>query len=183
TQSGQGDSDSEPGKFKGQSSASASETILASGSIPLIVQARRGQGYIYYLAFDPAQEALNGWSGARTLWKELLLRALGDQLLLSHSTSRYSNDIGQLIQKVRMFNLLPPGAPPDPWMLILLLLSYIVILGSVNILIVRRLKRSIWSWHFILSSIVIFNLFFYGLAFYQMVSSIIINCISFFFLI
>ena len=178
TASGQGDSGSEPGRFKGQSSASASETILASGSIPLIVQARRGQGYIYYLAFDPAQEALNGWSGARTLWKELLLRALGDQLLLSHSTSRYSNDIGQLIQRVRMFNLLPAGAPPDPWMLILLLLSYIVVLGSVNILIARRLKRSIWSWHIILSSIVIFTLLCYGLAFYQREASISINSIS-----
>ena len=77
-----------------------------------------------------------------------------------------------------MFNLLPPGASPDPWMLILLLLSYIIVLGSVNILIARRLKRSIWSWHIILSSIVIFTLLCYGLAFYQREASISINSIS-----
>jgi hypothetical protein len=178
TTSGQGDSGSELGGVNGQCASPASETILASGTIPLIVQAARAQGCIYYLAFDPTQEAFNRWSGTRILWKELLLRALGDQLLLSSSTPRYNSDIEQLALSARMFALLQPDTPAGPWMLVLLLLSYIVVLGPGSILVARRLKRRDWPWRIVLSSIVIFSLFSYGLAFYENRASFLDNSIA-----
>jgi hypothetical protein len=178
TTSGQGDSGSQLGEVNGQCSSSASETILASGSIPLIVQAPRAQGCIYYLAFDPTQEAFNRWSGARILWKELLLRALGDQLLLPGSTPRYNSDVAQLALSARMAALLQRDAPAGPWMLVLLLLGYGVVLGPGSILIARRLKRRDWSWRIVLSSIVIFSLFSYGLAFYENRASFLDNSIA-----
>lgn len=175
---GQGDSGSELGGVNGQCSSPTSETILASGTIPLIVQASRAQGCVYYLAFDPTQETFNGWSGIRTLWKELLLRALGDQLLLSGSTSRYNSDVGLLALSARMVALLQPDAPAGPWMLVLLLLSYSVVLGPGSILVARRLKRRDWCWRIVLSSIVIFSLFSYGLAFYENRTSFLDNSIT-----
>jgi hypothetical protein len=178
TTSGQGDSGSALGGVNGQCSSPASETILASGGIPLIVQAARTQGCIYYLAFDPTQEAFLRWSGARIFWKQLLLRALGDPLLLSGSTPRYNSDIEQLALSARLFALLQPAAPAGPWMLVLLLLSYIVVLGSAGLLVARRLKRLDWSWRIVLSSIVIFSLFSYGLAFYENRASYLDNSIA-----
>ena len=61
-----------------------SEVILASPTMPLIVQTHQEQGTIIYLAFDPTLEPILSWQGTSLLWDSLLLRSLGDQLL-SHA--------------------------------------------------------------------------------------------------
>src|SRR5437763_10790921 len=61
---------------------SGSTVVLASSTTPLIVQSSLGQGTICYLAFDPTLEPILSWSSAGALWKGLLLRTLGDQLVV-----------------------------------------------------------------------------------------------------
>ncbi len=70
--------------------------------------------------------------------------------------------------------------PPllSPWIIGLLLLSYIASIGPVRILLVRRLKRPTWRWRIIMSSIVVFSLLSYGLSFYQRGASVLDNSIS-----
>jgi hypothetical protein len=63
----------------------SSQLLLASGRIPLIVQAQRGQGTILYLAFDPALEPILSWQGASALWEGLLLRGLAAPAALNSS--------------------------------------------------------------------------------------------------
>src|SRR5258708_33178865 len=43
--------------------------IRSSGTTPLIVQAKREQGTVCYLAFDPTLEPIVSWPGTTTLWK------------------------------------------------------------------------------------------------------------------
>src|SRR5262249_5375060 len=63
------------------------------------------------------------------------------------------------------------------WEIAFLLFSYIILIGPVRLVIVRRLKRRDWNWRIILGSILAFSLLTYGLAYYQQRPSI--NSISF----
>lgn len=161
-----------------------SEVVLSSGATPLIVQARLGQGSVSYLAFDPTLEPLLGWQGASVFWEGLLLRGLGDQLLANSSifpgTGPY-NIQGQQLLAGRMSGLLQsflPNTLPSPWTLAILLIGYILVLGPVRLLLVRRLKRRDWSWRIVLSSVVIFSFLTYGIALEEKGTSILSNSIS-----
>jgi len=152
------------------------DTVLASGNIPLIVQAHQGQGVICYLAFDPATGPLVDWPGAIALWKGVLLRTLGDQSLFSGTALTYRNGPGQLFSRGGILQILQPVTLLPVWEFLVLLLGYIILIGPVCFLIVKRLKRPAWNWRIVLSNILIFSLLTYGLAYFQKEASI--NSIS-----
>ncbi len=149
------------------------ETVLGTQSNPLIVQAHQGQGTICYLAFDPAETPLMNWIGTIALWQGLLLRTLGDQSLLPASPISYPNGPGQSILRGGLFQILQPGAPFPAWILVMLLLSYIIVIGPIRFFFVLtksrgdRRKRANWNWRIIASSIVVFSLLSYGLVYIQ----------------
>jgi hypothetical protein len=147
-------------------------TVLASGNIPLIVQANSGQGVICFLAYDPASAPLLSWPGTVALWKGLLMRGLRDQSLFSSLAPRFSTGPGELYLRGGLFNVLQPGTLLPVWALIFLLIGYIVVIGPVRLLILKRLKRSAWSWRIVLAGAVAFSFLTYGLAFYQRSASI-----------
>ena len=156
-----------------------STTILAADKIPLIVQERVGQGAICYMAFDPTLNPVVNWVAASTLWRSLVQRTLGDKLLNSNNgfspaaTSTFQTaGLGGLLQ-----NLLT-NAFPSPWLLVVLVLGYLVILGPVRFLIIRWRKRRDWNWRILLCSIVVFSLLTYGLAIQQKGASILSNSVS-----
>jgi hypothetical protein len=162
-----------------------SEVALASHTTPLIVQAHQEQGTIIYLAFDPTLEPILGWQGASVLWDSLLLRSLGDQLLSHTGLFPGNGNSAQQEQPVlanRMSGFLQsllPSTIPPPWRTLgILLLCYILVLGPVRFLLVKQLKGSYWSWRIILSSIVIFSLLSYGLAYIEKGSSILSDSIT-----
>lgn len=161
------------------------EAVLAGGPAPLLVQARQGQGTILYLAFDPTLEPILSWQGARFLWAGLLLRGMGDQLLIHASTPSSAASYGELEQPLLAYrmsallqSLLPGTVAPPWWSLFIVLAGYLVLLGPVRSLLVRGLRRRDWSWRIVLSSIVVFSLLSYGLAFKEQGTSILSNSIT-----
>ncbi len=140
------------------------ETVLAFDTTPLIVQARQGQGVICYLAFDPAAAPLVNWPGVSALWKGLLIRTIGDKSLIPSYAPTYNNGPGQSILRGGLFQILQPGASFPIWVLVLLLLGYIIVIGPLRFFIVKRLKHADWNWRILLSSVVVFSFFTYGLA-------------------
>ncbi|HJT59073.1 MAG TPA: hypothetical protein VJ761_21380 [Ktedonobacteraceae bacterium] len=162
-------------------SSSSSEVLLASGGTPLIVQQRQGQGVIDYLAFDPTQAPLADWIGTPVLWKVLLLHALGDKFLISGTAPNFYGGPGQLLTRGGVLSIVAPRTLLGPWILVVLLLGYLLILGPVRMLLVRRLprlQRQRRGWLIILSGIVVFSLLAYGLAFYARGSALIDNTVS-----
>ena len=113
------------------------------------------------------------------------MRSLGDQLLPHSGISPGLGNSTQQVQPIlanRMSgflqSLLPSSIPP-PWRTLgILLLCYLLVLGPVRFLLVKRLKGRYWSWRIILSSIVIFSLLSYGLAYIEKGSSILSDSIS-----
>ncbi len=164
-------------RTRGPGSPFASQTILSSGSTPLLVQARRGQGVICYLAFDPALPSFVSWPAIDTLWKRLLFRTIGDRALIGNAPA-FSSGPGQLLARGGLLQILQQPPLLSPWIIGLLLLSYIAIIGPVRILLMRRLKRPAWGWRIMMSSIVVFSLLSYGLSLYQRGASVLDNSIS-----
>jgi len=155
---------------------SGARTILSAGTTPLLVQVQHGQGSICYLAFDPTIEPIVGWSDTMALWKGMLIRSLGEQIVPSDIGPAPS--VGTSYALAKLQHALLPYASPTPWFLVLVFLGYIMILGPVRLLIVRKFKRRTWSWRIALSAIVIFSLFNYGLALYQQGTSMLSNSLS-----
>jgi uncharacterized membrane protein YhaH (DUF805 family) len=151
-------------------------TILSSGTMPLLVQAEFGQGLIYYLAYDPTLEPVVDWPGATALWKGLIIRSLGEQLLPSSFSAGLSNGIPYYLAQLQ--HLLLPTPSPVPWILLLFFLCYLVVLGPVRWLIVRRTKQRKWSWRIALSTILIFSLLNFAAALYQQGTSMLGNSLS-----
>ena len=155
-----------------------SETILSSGGNPLIVQARAGQGIIYYLAFDPASGPFPGWPSTGTLWRDLLFRALADRLLVSNTATMYPTGPAQWLTRGGVLQMLYPDTRLALWTIGLLLVTYLLILGPVCILLLRNKKYARWGWRVALASVVVFSLLSYGLASYERGTSLVDNSIS-----
>ncbi|HEX5688511.1 MAG TPA: hypothetical protein VFX76_00825 [Roseiflexaceae bacterium] len=103
---------------------------------PLLYRWSRGAGAVTFAAFDLA--SLRGWAGEPDLWSRLLapievlapgLDARQRRLNLLQSTLR-----------------LPSLGLPSVWALLLFLIGYILIIGPINYLVLRRLRRLEWAW-------------------------------------
>jgi Protein of unknown function (DUF1355). len=163
--------------------ARSGSTILQAGEngeLPLIVRAQSGQGSIYFIAYDPAIEPLASWQQTNELWKSLLLRTIGNRIITSVSST--SNAIGpQWSPTSSMSSLLQtffPNAYPSLWLILALLVSYILILGPIRMIIVRRTKKRQYSWRIVLATILLFTLLSYGLALRQKGTSIVNSSIT-----
>ncbi len=164
-----------------------STIILSQGKIPLVVQRQQGQGTLYYLAFDPTLEPLTSWSGMPIFWQSLLLRTSGDQLLPPNTGAPILPANGSIgatpnipLIGMGMEDLLYamlPHSLPLPWPLLLVILSYLLTLGPLRFLVVRSVKRR-WTWHIVLSSLVVFSCLSYGLALHEKNDAILSNSIS-----
>jgi uncharacterized membrane protein YhaH (DUF805 family) len=152
------------------------KTVLSTNNVPLIVEAPRGQGVIYYLAYDPALAPLASWPGATALWRDLALRSSGQQVLPTSFSPDLSAAISYYLAKLQ--RLLLPTSSPSPWLLLLFFLGYLAILGPVRWLIVRRTKRRYWNWRIVVSAIVVFSLLAYGTALYQQGTALYDNSLS-----
>lgn len=128
----------------------------ASGA-PLVVEANRDAGRVIVAAFDPGRPPFDGWTGAAPFWKWLLdfspppppvpagqevpPRSIGSRLL-SHQAGRF-----------------PDVAAPEIGGLFLLIILYLVVVGPLDYLLLRWLKRLEYTWFTFPAYVVLFTLF------------------------
>ncbi len=154
-------------------------TALSSyNDVPLFVQSRQGKGSICYLAIDLASPALAKWAGQSNIWTQLLTHALGDHLLVASGAQKYNNGQGELLTRGGVLPALDPNFSFAPLTFLFLLLGYLLFLGPVRLIILKRLKYPMWSWRIMLSGMVIFTLISYGIAFYQKNASLTNNSLA-----
>lgn len=128
-----------------------------AGGVPLVVQAARDAGRITFAAFDPGRSPFSEWSGAKTFWKWLLdidrappppkageeqaPRAIGSRLL-AHQAGRF-----------------PDVAAPEIGGLFLLIILYLIVVGPLDYVLLRWLKKLEYTWFTFPAYVVIFTLF------------------------
>ncbi len=135
-------------------------------SQPLIAQRDYGRGQLTYFAFDPTLSTLRGWDDYPRLWQLLLAnhRSGPDSAAIAHSDQGGNFSFSS-----------PQLDLPNPLLLTLLLLVYVVVIGPLNFIILGRMRRRELSWLTIPACVVAFGLLFFLLGYQTKGGSILIN--------
>ena len=158
---------------------SPGQIAMTTNSLPLYVQAQEGQGVIGYIAIDMLDANISNWEGLYGLWRYILSYALGDQMLVSSTIESYPEGPGDLLTHAGVLDMIEPGTPPGPFILLTLLIIYALILGPGRFFVSRRSKKPhLWSWRIFTASVAVFTLFTSTFALYQRNASITDNSLS-----
>jgi hypothetical protein len=126
-----------------------------------------GAGNVTLIGVDPTTGWLATAPGTESLWRRLLPARTGGGIT--------TGDDSQLLSAVSQ---LPSLALPPIGSLLLLLAGYIVLVGPVNYLILRRLDRREWAWITIPALIVGFSVAAYGIGAVLRGSDVIVHEIA-----
>ena len=105
----------------------------------LVLVARReiGQGTVAFLAFAPSLNPFRGETARIDLWRRLL----GDDLGLS---ARPRFETGYNLE--RALSIIPGVSAPPVLLILGFLVTYTLLVGPVNYLVLRQADRRIWAW-------------------------------------
>ena len=122
------------------------QTLAASRDTPLIMRRELGWGLIDQLAFDATLAPARDWAGRTALFGSILggrvdlPNALG---VIRHDPRRDSRDDSPALVAARA---LPGAALPSFWVVAGFLVLYVVCLGPLNFMVLRRLHRPELAW-------------------------------------
>jgi hypothetical protein len=102
----------------------------------LLTVVERGAGQVFFAAFDLA--ALRTWAGEAALWAQVL--KIEPRMLLGHSFRWQSDNL------LRDALNLPSLRLPSTGLLLLMMAFYIVVVGPLNFLALRRMGRLELAW-------------------------------------
>ncbi len=127
----------------------------ADGS-PLLVQRRYGDGAVVALAFDPSLPPFADWAGLEKLWQALHVQ---------RGETVWTAPTGDIAQLGSGLYQLPEFDLPSLRWLLALIAVYILLVGPVNYLVLRRRRRLDLAWVTIPALTLIFSAASYGAGF------------------
>jgi hypothetical protein len=142
---------------------------------PLISVGGSGAGRVIYVAIDMATPAFRTWTGAATFWSRLLP---DDRQSLLPGGQVDSIDNGVDGQMNQALGLLPSLQVPPAELLLVVIVGYILLIGPVNYMVLRRLDRRELAWVTAPVLVLVFSLGSYGIGSAMKGSDIIVNRIS-----
>ena len=144
--------------------------LARSGDDVIAAEASYGRGSVVLLGFDPAVPWIADSSAGDALWHQLLPQTSGPVLNPLAIT-----DDSQIVYALQ--NLPSVDLPPIE-QLFVLLVAYIVLIGPINYLILRRLDKREWAWVTIPALVAVFAVGSYGLGATLKGSDVIVNQIT-----
>jgi hypothetical protein len=115
-----------------------SEVVIAQDGTPILARRALGRGQVIFLALDPKLAPLAGWVGGAALWGEIAAGA--------PSRPPWGEGIQDGYAAMQSVAAIPSLSLPSTLQLLLFLFVYTLIIGPVNYLILRRLKRRELAW-------------------------------------
>jgi hypothetical protein len=140
------------------------------------IEQTAGRGAVTVLAFPLSHPALAGWDGAPELWRELL-RA-GVELPAGFAPENVSADNLVEGNVAAALTSLPALEFPPLGLLAGLVAAYIVLVGPVTYLVLRRLDRQAWGWAVVPAITLVFAGLTYGVGFAQRGGDVVLNQIA-----
>ena len=134
--------------------------------VPLVAFREVGQGQVIYMALSPGLAPLKNWDGLLPLFRRLLIE---HRLRVSDLAGAPPGYYGYYQNKVfstygSIFDL--PGLDlPSPTLIGLFLFIYIAVVGPMNFIILRRMRRTELAWITIPALVGLFSIVAYLLAF------------------
>lgn len=152
------------------SSLRRGELLYRQDSLPLLAYQKTGRGGVFFLALDPKLAPLRGWNGSQTLW-----RAVAERV---STTPAWGQSIQNGYAASTAVSSLPSLSLPSVWQLILFLLVYIVLIGPINYLVLKKRRQLERAWLTIPLIIIIFSGVAYVTGFQLRGNDVLINQIS-----
>jgi hypothetical protein len=146
--------------------ATGSRALATSGDRPISADRAMGSGGVTLAGFDPTTPWLAESTSVDVLWATLVA---------PRGTSRTPLIVGDDSTVVQLLNTLPALALPSIQALLLLLLGYILLIGPINYLVLRRLDRREWAWVTIPLAVVGFTVAAYAIGATLRGSEVIVN--------
>jgi hypothetical protein len=138
--------------------------LVTSGDHVVAADAPYGSGSVSLIGFDPTVGWMADSKSTGQLWRGLIPPRT--------SVATSMSDDSQILGAVQQF---PAVALPPIGGLLLLLLGYIVLIGPINYLVLRRLDRREWAWITMPILIALFAVGAYGFGSALRGSDIIVN--------
>jgi len=136
-------------------------TVAATGDMPLIVTANRGQGRVTALMFSPEREPFKSWRNLPTFWAKL-----AEVPGILYVSSDYFQGYGQSSDGIfgamidsRQVHKLPIG-----WLL-LLLLVYLLVIGPLDQWWLKRIGKPMLTWITFPCYVILFSLLIYFIGY------------------
>jgi len=120
------------------SSLRRGELLIHQDGLPLLARQPQGQGAIYFLALDPSLAPLLDWDGSPAVWLEIARRLPALSPWLQGIRNPYAANTA--------VSSLPALALPSVFQLIFYLMVYVVVIGPVNYVILKRRNRRELAW-------------------------------------
>jgi len=144
--------------------------LLYEDDLPLLARRPHGAGAVYFLSLDPNLAPLLDWQGNGRLWSEVAGRVTSLPFWAQGARNSYS--------AAQALRSLPSLRLPSGLGLSLFLLFYVIVVGPVNYLVLRRLGRREWAWLTIPAIILFFSMMAYLTGFRLRGNTVVLNQMS-----
>ena len=114
------------------------ETIIDQDGIPILTRMAQGGGAIYYLGADPGLEPLKSWDGLLYLYEQIVNTGT--------VSPPWADGFQNWDAAVNAVSTLPDLTLPPFNLLCGYLVMYVIALGPINYLVLRRMKRKELAW-------------------------------------
>ncbi len=133
-------------------------SLVEQNGVPILSQRTVGFGEVYYLAADPSVNPLRDWAGMKTLYERSLAARppLPPWASVSYADSYTINQVLGAMKELSM---------PPILLICGLLVFYMLVMGPLNFLVLRRAKRRELAWMTIPALVILFSCVFYGTGF------------------
>jgi hypothetical protein len=118
---------------------------------PLVVTRRQGLGQVTFLAVDPSFAPLRGWDGFAGLFRNTL------SVSTTSDRPSWADGLRNWYTARDAVNALPGLDLPSTWQICGFLGLYIAVIGPVNYLVLKRLRRRELAWVTIPALVVVFS--------------------------
>jgi hypothetical protein len=131
------------------SSLSNGEMIFHESGLPLLAKRPFGQGAVFFLALDPSLAPLIDWAGSEIIWA-----AVADNV---PNRASWADGFQNGWAAVSAVSSLPSLAMPPVFQLAGYLLLYILVIGPLNYVVLKRLNRRELAWVTIPALVLLFS--------------------------
>ncbi len=116
---------------------SGAQVLASQNGQPLLVRAPQGLGLVDYLAADPGLEPFRSWGDRAHIWSNLLISASHKPGWANGVISPYEAQAAAQFIKENLLSVFQLAG---------FLLIYILLIGPLNYLVLRRLGRPVLAW-------------------------------------
>jgi hypothetical protein len=127
--------------------------LIADNNVPLIVDQPYGFGHIALFTFDPTLDPIRNWDGMENIYRNLLASASDRPGWMGFARNWAS--------AVEAVSSIPGIGLPHPLVICGFLSAYLIIIGPLNYIILRGIKRREFAWLTIPVTVVFFTVAIY----------------------